>query len=92
MSGKITRFDELELERQIAEKQYTLATESFERARVNAERQKVYLTTFVVPLLPHDVAWPRHRFLLSILGLVAVAGLYWLGNLLVTNLFGRKAV
>jgi capsular polysaccharide transport system permease protein len=92
VSGKITRFDELELERQIAEKQYTLATESFERARVNAERQKVYLTTFVVPLLPHDVAWPRHRFLLSILALVAVAALYWLGNVLVTNLLGRKAL
>jgi capsular polysaccharide transport system permease protein len=92
VSGKITRFDELELERQIAEKQYTLATESFERARVNAERQKVYLTTFVVPLLPHDVAWPRHRFLLSILGLIAVAGLYWLGSYLATNLLGRKAV
>jgi len=92
VSGKITRFDELELERQIAEKQHTLATESFERARVNAERQKVYLTTFVVPLLPHDVAWPRHRFLLSILGLAAVAALYWLGNFLVTNLLGRKAM
>jgi capsular polysaccharide transport system permease protein len=92
VSGKITRFDELELERQIAEKQYTLATEAFERARVNAERQKVYLTTFVVPLLPHDVAWPKHRWLLSILGLAAVAGLYWLGNFLVTNLLLRKAV
>jgi capsular polysaccharide transport system permease protein len=92
VSGKITRFDELELERQIAEKQYTLATEAFERARVNAERQKVYLTTFVVPLLPHDVSWPRHRLLLSILGLAAVASLYWLGNFLVTNLFGRKAL
>jgi capsular polysaccharide transport system permease protein len=92
VSGKITRFDELELERQIAEKQYTLATESFERARVNAERQKVYLTTFVVPLLPHDVAWPKHRWLFSILGLAAVAGLYWLGNFVVTNLPGRKAV
>jgi capsular polysaccharide transport system permease protein len=92
VSGKITRFDELELERQIAEKQYTLASEAFERARINAERQKVYLSTFVVPLLPHDVAWPRHRLLLSILGLAAVAGLYWLGNSVVTNLMGRKMV
>jgi capsular polysaccharide transport system permease protein len=92
VSGKITRFDELELERQIAEKQYTLATESFERARVNAERKKVYLTTFVVPLLPHDIAWPRHRFLFSVLGLVVVAALYWLGNFVVTNLFGRRVV
>jgi len=89
VSGKITRFDELELERQIAEKQFTLATESFERARVNAERQKVYLTTFVTPLLPHDVAWPKYRVLLSLLGLAAVAALYWLGNFAVTSLLGR---
>jgi capsular polysaccharide transport system permease protein len=91
VSGKITRFDELELERQIAEKQYTLATESFERARMNAERQKVYLTTFVTPLLPHDVSWPRNRILLSLAGLAAVAALYWLGSLAAASLL-RRAV
>ena len=74
VSGKITRFDELELERQIAEKQYTLATESFERARINAERQKVYLTTFVTPLLPHDVAWPKSRFWLVTGGVAGGCG------------------
>ncbi len=90
VSGKITRFDELELERQIAEKQYTLATESFERARINAERQKVYLTTFVTPLLPHDVAWPKSRFWLALAGLLVVAALYWIGTLVATSLFGRR--
>jgi capsular polysaccharide transport system permease protein len=78
VSGKITRFDELELERQIAEKQYTLAVAAFERARVNAERQKVYLMTFVRPLLPQDVAWPK-RFWLSLGAFTAVATLYWIG-------------
>ena len=82
VSGKITRFDELELERQIAEKQYTLATEAFERARINAERQKVYLATFVSPLLPRDIAWPRYRFWLALAGLVAVAALYWIGSVM----------
>jgi capsular polysaccharide transport system permease protein len=90
VSGKITRFDELELERQIAEKQYTLATEAFERARIKAERQKVYLTTFVTPLLPQDIAWPRYRFWLSLAGLAAVAALYWLGALAATLLIGRR--
>jgi capsular polysaccharide transport system permease protein len=90
VSGKITRFDELELERQIAEKQYTLATESFERARINAERQKVYLTTFVTPLLPHDVAWPKSRFWFALAGLLVVAVLYWIGTLVATSLFGRR--
>jgi capsular polysaccharide transport system permease protein len=89
VSGKITRFDELELERQIAEKQYTLATEAFERARINAERQKVYLTTFVTPLLPHDVAWPKYRFWLSFAGLAAVAILYWIGTMAITPLLRR---
>jgi capsular polysaccharide transport system permease protein len=90
VSGKITRFDELELERQIAEKQYTLATESFERARINSERQKVYLTTFVTPLLPHDVAWPKSRFWLALAGLLVVAALYWIGTLVATSLLGRR--
>jgi capsular polysaccharide transport system permease protein len=79
VSGKITRFDELELERQIAEKQYTLAVTAFERARMNAEHQKVYLVTFVTPLLPHDSAWPK-RFWLSLAGFVTVAALYWVGS------------
>jgi capsular polysaccharide transport system permease protein len=79
VSGKITRFDELELERQIAEKQYTLAVAAFERARVNAERQKVYLINFVSPLLPQDVVWPK-RFWLSLAGLVTVTILYSAGR------------
>ena len=60
-------------------------------ARINAERQKVYLTTFVTPLLPHDVAWPRHRFRLALAGLLAVAGLYWFGTL-VTSLSARPMI
>jgi capsular polysaccharide transport system permease protein len=92
VSGKITRFDELELERQIAEKQYTLATEAFERARINAERQKVYLTSFVIPLLPHDVAWPKNRFWLCLAGFAAIAALYRIVSLVATPLLGRRTV
>jgi capsular polysaccharide transport system permease protein len=88
VSGKITRFEELELERQIAEKQYTLAVTAFERARVNAERQKVYLTTFVPPLLAQDVAWPK-RFGLSLVGSAAVATLYWIGAFVTRTLLRR---
>lgn len=75
LSGKITRFDELELERQIAEKQYTLAAAALERARVNAEGKKVYLATFVQPVLAHDTTYPK-RFLFSLLGIAASALLY----------------
>jgi capsular polysaccharide transport system permease protein len=91
VSVKITRFDELELERQIAEKQYTLALAAFERARANAAHQKVYLMTFVSPLLPQDVAWPK-RFWLSLAGLATVAALYSIIRFGAVRLLGRGTI
>ncbi len=78
LSGKITRFDELELERQIAEKQYTLAAAALERARVNAEGKRVYLATFVHPVLPAESSYP-YRVLFSLLGVGASALFYLAG-------------
>ncbi|PNG25640.1 hypothetical protein [Methylocella silvestris] len=78
LSGKITRFDELELERQIAEKQYTLTAAALERARVNAEGKKVYLATFVHPVLAYEASGP-HRLVYSLLGVAASALLYVAG-------------
>ncbi len=75
LSGKITRFDELELERQIAEKQYTQAAAALERARVNAEGKRIYLATFVHPVLAYEPSYP-HRFAFSLLGVGASALLY----------------
>jgi capsular polysaccharide transport system permease protein len=89
VSSKITRFDELELERQIAEKQYTLAVAAFERARLNAEHQKMYLTTFVAPLLPEESEWPK-RFWFSLAGFIGTTALYWIGTLAANKLTGRQ--
>jgi capsular polysaccharide transport system permease protein len=61
ISDKMTSFDQLETDHKIAEKRYTTALQTFERAHVNAESKKVYLATFAPPLLPHDVSWPSHR-------------------------------
>ncbi|WP_036262332.1 hypothetical protein [Methylocapsa aurea] len=72
ISSKITHFDELELERQIAEKQYTLTAAALERARINAGGKKVYLATFVHPVLARDPSYPK-RLLFSLLG-VGVVG------------------
>jgi capsular polysaccharide transport system permease protein len=91
VSGKITRFDELELERQIGEKQYTLAVAALERARVNAERQKVYLVTFVTPLLPQDAAWPK-RLWLSLAASTLIVALYWAGTFGARTLLRRRTV
>ena len=78
IAGKITRFDELELEQQIAEKQYTLSAAALERARVNAEGKHVYLATFVQPVLPQNSTYPK-RALFSLLGIAAAALLYAIG-------------
>jgi capsule polysaccharide export protein KpsE/RkpR len=79
ISDKMTSFDQLETNHKIAEKQYTATLQTFERARVNAESKKVYLTAFVPPLLPHDVSWPQNRLLITLLGAAAVAAIYWPG-------------
>jgi capsular polysaccharide transport system permease protein len=78
IAGKMTRFDESDLEQQIAEKQYTLAAAALERARVNAEGKNVYLATFVHPVLPRNSTYPK-RVLFSLLGIAASALLYAIG-------------
>jgi capsular polysaccharide transport system permease protein len=88
ISEKMTSFDKLETNHQIAEKQYTAALQTYERARVNAESRKVYLSTFAPPLLPHDVAWPKHRLLLSLLGGAVVVGVYWIMTRVIRRVFG----
>jgi capsular polysaccharide transport system permease protein len=88
MSDKMTSFDQLETNHKIAEKQYTGALQTFERARLNAESKRVYLATFAPPLLPHDVAWPEYRLLLTLLGAAAVAAIYWILTRVISRVFG----
>ena len=70
ISSSITRFDQIELERKLAERQYIAASSSLEAARTTAERQRLYLSTFVSPVLAHESTYPRRLFfsLLSIGG------------------------
>lgn len=59
LSGSITKFSELEVEQRIAEQQYISVASSLELARVMAERNLVYLKTFLRPALPHEARYPR---------------------------------
>ncbi|UJX45053.1 hypothetical protein D7006_10170 [Xanthobacter sp. YC-JY1] len=76
LSAVMTRYDALDLERQIAERQYTAAAAALEQARVAAERQGMYLATFVKPVLAQEHDWP-HRFWLPVAAAL-VFGLMWL--------------
>lgn len=59
ISEVMTRFDQLALDLQIAERQYAAAAAALEQARAAAERQQMYLATFVRPVLPEDPVGPR---------------------------------
>jgi len=76
VAASFRRFDELEIQRQLSEKLLSLAEDTFERARLNAERQNIYLMAFVLPSLPADSDYPPRLAycLLFPLGFVAVWG------------------
>ena len=57
--GKMTTFDLLSLQREFAEKQLASATASLEQARINAQRQQLYLDTIVQPNEADYPAYPR---------------------------------
>jgi capsular polysaccharide transport system permease protein len=78
ISASLGRFEELELQRVFAEKLYTMAQDALERARLKAERQNIYLATFVPPALPEEAKYPE-RLALSCLmpiGLLILWGIF----------------
>jgi len=75
VAAKLARFEELEVQRQFAERLYTMAQDGLERARMTAERQAVYLTVFVPPSLPEYSLYPR-RVAFSILAPLALLVLW----------------
>lgn len=82
MNGLIQRYQPLILEQEMAREQYTSALASMEAARIEANRKKQYLITFVSPTLPDEALEPQK--LMSILTVMmfaflaySVGGLMW---------------
>lgn len=78
IAGVISQFEQLELQRQFAEKLYQMAEDGLERARQKAEAQNIYVTVFVPPALPQEAKFPE-RLSLSLLtpiGLAIVWGIF----------------
>jgi len=82
MNGLIERYQPLVLEQEIAQQQYASALSSLELARIEAQRKKQYLVTFIRPNLPDEALEPQRlnriltvmvfSFLIYLLG-----GLMW---------------
>ncbi len=65
LAMSMSKFAELDLERQVAERLYAGAATSLEIARLVAERKMMYLNTFVKPVLPEEPQYPR-RLLVTV--------------------------
>ncbi len=58
VSDQIGAFEDMELKREVAQDQYAAAALALENARIAADRQRIYLSTFVQPELAEDALYP----------------------------------
>lgn len=58
LSDQMGAFEDMELKRQVAQDQYAAAALALENARVTADRQRIYLSTFVKPELAEEAIYP----------------------------------
>jgi capsular polysaccharide transport system permease protein len=75
VNGLIQQYQPLILEQELAREHYTSALASLEGARLEAQRKKQYLITFVSPSLPDDAVEPRR--LLNVLTVALFAFLFY---------------
>ena len=59
LSGKMTKFAELDLEERIAEKRYEVSVAAVEAARMMSDRRMLYLHEIVAPAQPEDAEYPK---------------------------------
>lgn len=72
-SRKLARYEGLELEREFAEKVYVLTLASLERSRIEADRQQLYLVTFVPPGLAERSLFPNRPAATAVVFACAIA-------------------
>ena len=65
LAMSMTKFSELDLEHQVAERLYAGAAASLEIANLTAENKMMYLNAFLKPVVPQEPQYPR-RLLYSI--------------------------
>lgn len=66
-------YEQLDSERKFAEAAYQHALEALDRARAEADRQQLYVTSFVPPSLPEEALYPHRWRSLGTVALIAFA-------------------
>ena len=88
---KMQAFDMLTLQRELADRQLVSATTSLETARMQAERQQLYLDLIVRPNMADYAAYPK-RFADLAIVFASMMGIYLLGALLISSAREHKIV
>jgi capsular polysaccharide transport system permease protein len=84
LSSVLGSYEQLESERKFAEAAYQHALQSLDQARANADRQHVFIASFVPPSLPEESLYPRRWRSLGTIALIALA-LWGIGGLTVRS-------
>jgi capsular polysaccharide transport system permease protein len=74
LSGKMTKFAELDLEQRIAEKRYAVSVAAVEAARMMNERKMMYIHEIVAPALPEDSKYPKRWLSVGMIFLASIIG------------------
>jgi capsular polysaccharide transport system permease protein len=80
LSRQLGSYEQLDSERRFAEAAYQHALHGLDQARANADRQQVYIASFVPPSLPEEALYPRRWRSLGVVALIAFA-LWAIGGL-----------
>ena len=73
LSRVLGSYEQLESERKFAEASYQLALRGVDQARANADRQHVFIASFIPPRLPEEALYPRRWRSLGTVALIAFA-------------------
>jgi capsular polysaccharide transport system permease protein len=89
LTASMTRLAELELERQIAQTQYTNSAAALERARLASLSKQIYLTSFVRPAKAEEARYPRRALSIA---LSLIAGWCAWGTFILLAQFARARI
>ena len=73
LSQVMGAYEELDSDRRFAEASYQHALEALDRARSEADRQQVYVASFVPPSLPEEALYPRRLRSFGVVALLSFA-------------------
>jgi capsular polysaccharide transport system permease protein len=73
LSESMSRFEQQKIEHEIALKHYAAAAAGFERARLELENQRVYVVTFLKPVIAEDALYPYRGWIWAAIWAICLA-------------------